>query len=140
MAYIEQFNSTPLSGNSGGDGIQSILDLLQESDVGSISTEKSPEKSSMLLNPETANSVNSGMRSGGASGALVSGGLSSMLGSGGMSAGGPYALAAGLVLSQIEARQKEDAEAQAQYEKDTKEQQGNLMSLASRRAQNVYKV
>lgn len=61
------------------------------------------------MSPDTARAAAIGAQSGGLSGALTSGGIASMLGSGGLAGGGPYALAGGLILSQIEAAQKAKA-------------------------------
>lgn len=76
-----------------------------------------------LVSPSTARAAANGAQFGGASGALISGGVSSML-TNGAGAGGPYALAGGLILSQIEAAQKAKAQQEAervQNEKDTME-------------------
>lgn len=63
-----------------------------------------PQQESMM-DPSTARAAAYGAQNGGISGALTAGGVSSLL-SNGASAGGPYAIAGGLILSQIEAAQK----------------------------------
>lgn len=61
-----------------------------------------------FLSPDVAKAAAYGAQSGGVSGALISGGTTSLLTSG-AAAGGPYAIAGGLILSQIEAAQKAKA-------------------------------
>jgi len=64
-----------------------------------------------MFSPDVARAAAYGAQSGGLSGALTSGGVTSLL-TNGAAAGGPYAIAGGLILSQIEASQKAKAAAE----------------------------
>jgi hypothetical protein len=93
----------------------SIMDLPAFQQSYSKKPESEPETKEPFLSPDVARATAYGAQSGGLSGALTSGGVTSMLGPAGMSGGGPYAVAGGLILSQIEAAQK--AKAAAEQEK-----------------------
>jgi hypothetical protein len=84
------------------------------------SAESSADESKSFLSPDVARATAYGAQSGGLSGALTSGGVTSMLGPAGMAGGGPYAVAGGLILSQIEAAQKAKAEAEQERIKNEK--------------------
>lgn len=69
------------------------------------------EQKEQFMSNDVARATAYGAQSGGLSGALTSGGVTSLLTSG-AAAGGPYAIAGGLILSQIEAAQKAKAAAE----------------------------
>lgn len=134
---LGQPTGTPMN-ESGYDDVGSIIDLMQSSKEYKEAPQS--EEPSFQLDPETRSAAMSGAGSGGVAGALTSGGLASMLGKGGMSGGGPYALAGGLVLSQIQARMAEDKAIQDKYDADVANQQNNLMQLAQKRSRDVYRI
>ncbi len=133
---------TPIN-ESGFDDSNKIIDLMSSSGASGTPKKEASfgeEGYDYTMDPETRSAAMSGLKSGGVSGALMSGGISSMLGKGGMAGGGPYALAGGLVLSQIQARMEEDKAIQDKYDADMANQQNNLMALAQKRSRDVYKV
>lgn len=84
-----------------------------------------------MFSKDTAQAIQSGAQAGGMSGALVSGGVAS---------GNPYALAGGLILSQIEAAQKAKAQAEAQRVADEKSRMANTQSMYEKMANQTYGV
>ena len=72
------------------------------------------------MSPGTAQATTQGLQSGGLSGALMSGG---------MAAGNPYAIAGGLVLSEIEAKQKAKAAKEQEDIANEKQRRSNIMNL-----------
>lgn len=132
----KQKNATPLSGSG---NLESIISMFESPQVQNNIVDDFGSNQP-LVSKDTRDAALAGGRSGGLSGALMGGGVSSMLGEGGLAAGGPYALAGGLILSQIEAKQAEDAQKQAQYEQDIRSQKDDLLGLARERARQVYKV
>lgn len=94
-------------------------------------------KNEPFMSPEVARSAAYGAQSGGLSGALISGGTTSLLTSG-AAAGGPYAIAGGLILSQIEAAQKAKAEQEAQKIQAEKEKQAKMMNVYAKMANQKF--
>jgi len=82
-----------------------------------------PAAQDPAISPAVAKSAAYGAQSGGLSGALTSAGTTSLLTSG-AAAGGPYAIAGGLILSQIEAAQK----AKAAHEQEQIENEKSRMA------------
>lgn len=86
----------------------------------------------------------SGAQSGGLSGALTSGGVSAMLGAENMEAAmggmGPYAIAGGLVLSQIEAAQKAKAAQEQERIANEKGRRGQMLAQFNRNANLDFNV
>lgn len=98
------------------------------------------QQSDPLLSPDVARATAYGGQAGGLSGALTSGGVASVLGPAGMAGGGPYAIAGGLILSQIEAAQKAKAEAEKQKIQDEKDRQSKLSNVYARMANQQFGV
>ena len=96
-----------------------------------------PDKEPMF-SKDTAQAIQSGAQAGGISGALTSGGISSMLGKGGMAGGGPYALAGGLILSQIEAAEKAKADAEKQRIRNEMDRRNNMQSTHASMANQKF--
>lgn len=92
-----------------------------------------------LLSPSTAQAAARGAQSGGLSGALMSGGISSLLTSG-AAAGGPYAIAGGLLLSELEAAQRAKAEQEAQEIANEKNRRSNMQNVLQQNARTTFKV
>lgn len=91
-----------------------------------------------LVSPSTAQAAARGAQSGGLSGALISGGVSSMLTSG-MAAGGPYAIAGGLLLSELEAAQKEKARVEAEKIQNEKDRMANMQNQLNAQSRTVFR-
>lgn len=92
-----------------------------------------------LLSPSTAQAAARGAQSGGLSGALMSGGVNSMLTSG-MAAGGPYAIAGGLLLSELQAAQEAKARQEAEMIANEKARNQNMQNQLNQNARTVFKV
>lgn len=92
-----------------------------------------------LLSPSTAQAAARGAQSGGLSGALMSGGVNSMLTSG-MAAGGPYAIAGGLLLSELQAAQEAKARQEAEMIANEKARNQNMQNQLNQNARTVFRV
>jgi len=92
--------------------------------------QKKPEES--LISPEVARATAYGAQSGGISGGLIAGGLTSSLAPGGLAGAGPYAVAGGLILSQIEAAQKAKLEQEQERIANEKNRQAKLDNVYQR--------
>jgi hypothetical protein len=92
-----------------------------------------------LLSPSTAQAAARGAQSGGLSGALISGGVNSMLTSG-MAAGGPYAIAGGLLLSELQAAQEAKARQEAEMIANEKARNQNMQNQLNQNARTVFRV
>ena len=92
-----------------------------------------------LLSPSTAQAAARGAQSGGLSGALMSGGISSLLTSG-AAAGGPYAIAGGLLLSELEAAQEAKARQEAEMIANEKARNQNMQNQLNQNARTVFRV
>lgn len=97
-----------------------------------------------LLSPSTAQAAARGAQSGGLSGALMSGGVSSMLGAESMGAamagGGPYAIAGGLLLSELQAAQEAKARQEAEMIANEKARNQNMQNQLNQNARTVFRV
>lgn len=92
-----------------------------------------------FISPSTAQAAARGAQSGGLSGALMAGGVSSLLTSG-AAAGGPYAIAGGLLLSELEAAQKEKARVEAEKIQNEKDRMANMQGQLSAQSRTVFRV
>lgn len=92
-----------------------------------------------FISPGTAQSAARGAQSGGLSGALMAGGVNSLLTSG-AAAGGPYAIAGGLLLSELEAAQKEKARVEAEKIQNEKDRMANMQSQLNNQSRTVFRV
>lgn len=92
-----------------------------------------------FLSNSTAMAGVKGAQAGGLSGALMSGGISSLLTSG-AAAGGPYAIAGGLLLSELEAAQRAKAEQEAQEIANEKNRRANMQNVLQQNARTTFKV
>ena len=104
--------------------------------------ESNPMASSIedpFISPQTAMAGVKGAQAGGLSGALMSGGISSLLTSG-AAAGGPYAIAGGLLLSELEAAQRAKAEQEAQEIANEKNRRANMQNILQQNARTTFKV
>lgn len=97
------------------------------------------ETQEQLISPSTAQAAARGAQSGGLSGALMSGGVNSMLTSG-MAAGGPYAIAGGLLLSELQAAQEAKARQEAEMIANEKARNQNMQNQLNQNARTVFKV
>lgn len=93
-----------------------------------------------ITSKDVARSAMYGAQSGGVSGALTSGGIMSILGPSGMAGGGPYALAGGLILSQIEAAQKAKAQQEAERIQNEKQRMADMGAQYRSMANQRYSV
>jgi len=107
---------------------------------GAPNTEDVSKAQKPMMFDDTARAAAYGAQSGGLSGALTSGGVASMLGAGGMAGGGPYAVAGGLILSQIEAAQKAKAQAEIQRVTDERNRMASAQSMYEKMANQTYEV
>ena len=98
-----------------------------------------PAQQEGLLSPSTAQAAARGAQSGGLSGALMSGGVNSMLTSG-MAAGGPYAIAGGLLLSELQAAQEAKARQEAEMIANEKARNQNMQNQLNQNARTVFRV
>lgn len=89
----------------------SIMDLPSFRDSYKSTSPEQVKSEDPMFSKDVARATGYGAQSGGLSGALTSGGVTSLL-TNGAAAGGPYAIAGGLILSQIEAAQKAKAAAE----------------------------
>jgi hypothetical protein len=80
-----------------------------------------------------------GAQAGGLSGALMAGGVNSLLTSG-AAAGGPYAIAGGLLLSELQAAQEAKAQAEAQRVENEKNRMANMQGQLNSMSKTVFKV
>lgn len=104
----------------------SLLDDQQfQTAYGTPAAPTEPATDEPFLSKDTARAAAYGAQSGGLSGALTSGGVTSAL-MGGLTTGNAAAMGGGLILSQIEARQKEKA-AKAQAEADAENKRRDNM-------------
>lgn len=92
-----------------------------------------------LFSQSTAQAAARGAQSGGLSGALISGGVNSMLTSG-MAAGGPYAIAGGLLLSELQAAQEAKARQEAEMIANEKARNQNMQNQLNQNARTVFRV
>ena len=69
----------------------------------------------------------------------MSGGVSSLLTSG-AAAGGPYAIAGGLLLSELEAAQKEKARVEAEKIQNEKDRMANMQGQLNAQSRTVFRV
>lgn len=97
------------------------------------------QTSEPLVSTSTAQAAARGAQSGGLSGALMSGGVNSLLTSG-AAAGGPYAIAGGLLLSELEAAQKEKARVEAEKIQNEKDRMANMQNQLNAQSRTVFKV
>lgn len=95
-----------------------------------------------LMRPDTQKATAAGMQSGGVSGALMAGGVQSMIGSGSMSAAmagmGPYAIGAGLLLSELEASKNAKAAQEQERIANEKNRQNRMQSAFSSMANSKF--
>jgi hypothetical protein len=98
-----------------------------------------PEAEEPMFSKSTAQAAAQGAQFGGLSGALTAGGVSSLLTSG-AAAGGPYAIAGGLILSQIEANQKAKAAAEQERVQNEKNRMASMQSMYEKMANQSYNV
>jgi hypothetical protein len=92
-----------------------------------------------LLSPSTAQAAARGAQSGGLSGALISGGVNSMLTSG-MAAGGPYAIAGGLLLSELQAAQEAKARQEAEMIANEKQRRSDMQNMLQQNSRTRFMV
>ena len=102
------------------------------------------QQSEPWIKPETAQAAYSGMQSGGLSGALMGGGTQAMLGAESMGAamagGGPWAIAGGLLLSELEAAQKAKAQREAEEIANEKNKRTNMTNLLQNNSKTKFSV
>lgn len=92
-----------------------------------------------LISPSTAMAGAKGAQAGGLSGALMAGGINSLFTSG-AAAGGPYAIAGGLLLSELEAAQRAKAEQEAQEIANEKNRRASMQNVLQQNARTTFKV
>lgn len=92
-----------------------------------------------MLSQSTAQAAARGAQSGGLSGALMSGGVSSLLTSG-AAAGGPYAIAGGLLLSELQAAQEAKARQEAEMIANEKARNTNIQNQLNQNARSTFRV
>ena len=92
-----------------------------------------------LFSQSTAQAAARGAQSGGLSGALMSGGVNSLLTSG-AAAGGPYAIAGGLLLSELQAAQEAKARQEAEMIANEKARNQNMQNQLNQNARTVFRV
>lgn len=92
-----------------------------------------------LFSQSTAQAAARGAQSGGLSGALMAGGVNSLLTSG-AAAGGPYAIAGGLLLSELQAAQEAKARQEAEMIANEKARNQNMQNQLNQNARTVFKV
>lgn len=92
-----------------------------------------------LISPSTAMAAAKGAQAGGLPGALMSGGINSLLTSG-AAAGGPYAIAGGLLLSEFQAAQEDKARAEAERIANEKKRMANMQNVLQQNARTTFKV
>lgn len=98
-----------------------------------------PIKEDQLISPSTASAGIKGAQAGGLSGALMAGGVNSLLTSG-AAAGGPFAIAGGLLLSELQAAQEAKALAEAQKIENEKNRMANMQNQLNAQSRTVFKV
>lgn len=91
------------------------------------------------INKNTASAAAQGAQSGGLSGMLMSGGVNSLLTSG-AAAGGPYAIAGGLLLSELQAAQEAKARQEAEMIANEKQRNSNMQGQLNQNARSTFRV
>lgn len=96
------------------------------------------------ISKNTQAAMASGGKSGGLSGALMSGGVSSMLGAESMGAamagGGPYAIAGGLLLSELQAAQEAKARQEAEQISNEKQRRSDMQNMLQQNSRTRFMV
>ena len=97
-----------------------------------------------FISPGTAQAAARGAQGGGLSGALMSGGTAAMLGaesgSAAMAGGGPWAIAGGLLLSELQAAQEAKARQEAEMIANEKNKNQNMQNQLNQSARTVFRV
>lgn len=122
-AFTTKWSNTPLRERSQAESNNPMASSMEEP----------------FISPQTAMAGVKGAQAGGLSGALMSGGISSLLTSG-AAAGGPYAIAGGLLLSELEAAQRAKAEQEAQEIANEKNRRANMQNVLQQNARTTFKV
>lgn len=117
----------------------SLLSELPNTQYGNSQLPFEPQAQESLIDPSTIRASYGGMQAGGLSGALMSGGVSSLLTSG-AAAGGPYAIAGGLLLSELEAAQKAKAQQEAEKIANEKTRMANMANALQSNSKTVFRV
>lgn len=86
-------------------------------------------ESSPMFDKQTTQSMASGMQSGGVSGALMSGGVMS---------GNPYMIGGGLILSELEAKKKAEAEAERQNIENEKNRRSSIQNVLTQMSNSKF--
>ena len=86
-------------------------------------------ESAPMFDKQTTQSMASGMQSGGVSGALMSGGVMSS---------NPYMIAGGLVLSELEAKKKAEAEAERQNIENEKNRRSSIQNVLTQMSNSKF--
>ncbi len=86
-------------------------------------------ESAPMFDKQTTQSMASGMQSGGVSGALMSGGVMSS---------NPYMIAGGLVLSELEAKKKAEAEAERQNIENEKNRRSSIQNVLTQMSSSKF--
>lgn len=107
----------------------SLIDLPEFKTAYSGQQQTQAPKEELPFTPEVARATAQGAQHGGISGALISGGAAASLAPGGLAGAGPYAVAGGLILSQIEAAQKAKMEQEQEKIQQEKNRQAKLANV-----------
>ena len=91
-----------------------------------------------FMSADVARASVSGAQAGGVSGGLISGGLTASLAEGGLAGAGPYAVAGGFILSQLEAAQKAEADAEKQRIKNEMDRRDNMQKTYASMANQTF--
>lgn len=86
-------------------------------------------ESAPMFDKQTTQSMASGMQSGGVSGALMSGGVMS---------GNPYMIGGGLILSELEAKKKAEAEAERQNIENEKNRRSSIQNVLTQMSNSKF--